>query len=70
MLEKVCAAVRAAGEIILEAKRYAGDGMAKTGDRNYVTEYDVRVQNVLEKSLAEILPEASSSRARTMTSPW
>ena len=59
MLEKVCAAVRAAGEIILEAKRYAGDGMAKTGDRNYVTEYDVRVQNALEKSLAEILPEAS-----------
>ena len=58
MLDAVCAAVRAAGKIMLEAKRYAGDGMAKSGDRNYVTEYDVRVQNALQISLGKIAPEA------------
>ncbi|MBR5519388.1 MAG: inositol monophosphatase [Clostridia bacterium] len=58
MLQQVCAAVKAAGEIILSA-HYSGDGMTKSGDRNYVTEYDVRVQNTLQKALAEIAPDVS-----------
>ena len=59
MLERICAAVRAAGEIVLSAETYRGDGMRKSGDGNYVTEYDVRVQACLRDALAGICPEAA-----------
>lgn len=59
LLEPVCEAVRAAGEIILSAECYRGDGMQKSGDRNYVTEYDIRVQNHLHEALTRICPEAA-----------
>ena len=59
MLDKICAAVRAAGEIVLSAETYCGDGIQKSGDGNYVTEYDVRVQNCLRGALASICPGAA-----------
>ena len=59
LIRQVCDTVRDAGAIIRSAERYRGDGMQKGGDRNYVTEYDVRVQNHLHGTLTEICPEAA-----------
>lgn len=59
MLDKICAAARSAGEIVLSAETYRGEGMQKNGDGNYVTEYDVRVQRYLRGALAEICPGAA-----------
>ncbi len=59
LLEPVCEAVREAGAIIRGAACYQGDGMQTSGDRNYVTEYDIRVQNHLHEALTRICPEAA-----------
>lgn len=59
MLDQICEAVREAGAIILSAETYRGDGMQKSGDHNYVTEYDLKVQKYLRGALGEICPEAA-----------
>ncbi len=60
-LEAIMQAVREAGAVMraahdIEAQKGAID--EKTGPANFVTVYDVRVQNMLMDSLHEILPEA------------
>ena len=53
-LEKI---IRGAGEIILSADT-PGEIFVKPGDANFVTEYDLRVQEYLYGALKALLPEA------------
>lgn len=55
---KVETLMRSASRIMLEAKNIGSHVDAKGGRQNFVTDYDKRVQEVLRKGLAEILPEA------------
>lgn len=48
-----------AGEIMLSAGRYSGSAAGKSGDRNYVTEYDLKIQRFLRERLSEVCPEAA-----------
>ncbi|MBO2515933.1 MAG: inositol monophosphatase [Clostridiales bacterium] len=56
LLEKVCEAARAAGEMIL--KENSSRAFRKEGHFNFVTETDLRVQDELQRRLSAILPEA------------
>lgn len=58
MIEKIKDLVRTCGTIILNAERDAIDIQSKEGSANFVTSYDVCVQEELKKGLAEIFPEA------------
>lgn len=58
LLEQITDAVRACGEIILHADRSKGCIDEKAGHANFVTSYDKKVQQELQKRLLEILPEA------------
>ena len=58
ILPKVENLVRRASRIMLEAKDIWSTVDAKGGRQNFVTDYDKRVQEVLQTGLAEILPEA------------
>jgi len=46
------------GEIVLSARDITGGIIKKPGDANYVTNYDIKVQQLLIEQLKELLPEA------------
>ena len=58
LLEKITEAVRECGEIILHADGSKSCIDEKAGHANFVTTYDKRVQQELQKRLLQILPEA------------
>lgn len=58
MLEKIVAAVRAAGDMIRDAHNIERDTREKTGAADLVTKYDVAVQEFLRRELLGICPEA------------
>lgn len=57
MRDKLKKIIRGAGEIILSADT-PGEIFVKPGDANFVTEYDLRVQEYLYGALKALLPEA------------
>ncbi len=50
--------MREAAKIMLSAENIDRSIHAKTGDQNFVTEYDVRTENMLREAFAKALPEA------------
>ena len=58
IIREINAAIRAAGDIILNADRSTETVESKEGHANFVTSYDKAVQEMLKKRLLEILPEA------------
>ncbi len=59
MLEVIKIIVRQAGKIMLEAHHIEDGVTSKQGSANFVTEYDVRVQNFLFKELKKKYPDAA-----------
>ncbi len=59
MIERMRAAALEAGKIIKNADRSELLALQKSGDRNFVTKYDVLVQKFLKNALAEAVPEAA-----------
>lgn len=59
MMEKIEAAVRAAGKILLSAHVEKQEIHEKIGPANFVTDYDVRIQQYLMNRLSTILPGCS-----------
>lgn len=58
LLKEIIAAVRTCGTIILNADRTKPGIDEKAGHANFVTAYDKKVQEELQKKLLAILPEA------------
>lgn len=58
MINKIIETVKEAGEIILSAHNQEASITAKEGKKNFVTKYDVAVQDFLFKELALKFPEA------------
>ena len=58
MLEEIIEAARQAGKIMLEAEKASIDVKEKTGSANFVTQYDMAVQENLRQALQKICPEA------------
>ncbi len=56
MYDRIEKLARDCGEILKNADRNSIDVNAKEGHANFVTEYDVRVQNKIQSGLKEILP--------------
>lgn len=57
--KKIEACVKKAGQMILNANLENASVEKKTGDANFCTEYDIKVQQYLIDELSGILPEAS-----------
>ena len=57
-IEQIIKTIKTAGEIILTAHEQEYSVTAKEGKKNFVTKYDVAVQEYLFKELAKIVPEA------------
>ena len=57
-IEQIIKTIKDAGEIILTAHEQEDSVTAKEGKKNFVTKYDVAVQEYLFKELAKIVPEA------------
>lgn len=58
MLDKIIETVKEAGKIILSAHNREASVTAKEGKKNFVTKYDVAVQDFLFAELARNFPEA------------
>ncbi|MBR6620569.1 MAG: inositol monophosphatase [Clostridia bacterium] len=58
MTEKIIEIVKEAGKIILSAHNQENAVTAKEGKKNFVTKYDVAVQDFLFNELAKAFPEA------------
>lgn len=58
MYEFIPEVMREAAEIMLSAHNIDSAVIAKPGDANFVTEYDIAVQKFLEEKLTALLPEA------------
>lgn len=58
MLEQMIAAAIEAGKIMLDAENAEKDVQEKEGSANFVTQYDVAVQNYLQEALRKVMPEA------------
>ena len=58
LYEKICAAVREAGAIVLQATDEGKHVREKTSRHDLVTAYDARVQRFLQERLLALLPEA------------
>lgn len=58
MLEKITEIVKEAGKIILSAHNQENAVTAKEGKKNFVTKYDVAVQEFLFKELSKAFPDA------------
>ncbi len=58
LLDEIVEIVRECGEIILQADRNENVVTAKEGHANFVTVYDKKVQDILERRLKELLPES------------
>ncbi len=59
MLEEIKKVVIAAGEIILSAHHIQDGVESKEGRANFVTKYDVEVQNFLYQELKKVFPKAA-----------
>ena len=60
MTNEILERIRQAGEIILSANYHEDNNLhSKSGTANFVTEYDLKVQDFLYKSLAEVIPDAN-----------
>jgi myo-inositol-1(or 4)-monophosphatase len=59
MLDNIISIITSAGDIILEAQHIQDHVESKQGQANFVTKYDVEVQDFLYRKLSEVLPEAS-----------
>ena len=57
LLTEIEAIIKEAGAIMLEAKQF--HLQQKEGNQNYVTQYDIEVENFLIKELSKLLPQAS-----------
>ena len=58
MIEKIIETVKEAGKIVLSAHNQESAVTAKEGKKNFVTKYDVAVQEFLFNELAKAFPEA------------
>lgn len=58
MLNRIIETVKAAGDIVLSAHNQESAVTAKEGKKNFVTKYDVAVQEFLFSELAKSFPEA------------
>ena len=58
MLNKIIEIVKEAGKIILSAHNQESTITAKEGKKNFVTKYDVAVQDFLFNELGKAFPEA------------
>lgn len=58
MYSRITSLIERCGEIVLSARDINGGIIKKPGDANYVTNYDIRVQDLLIGALRDILPEA------------
>lgn len=58
LVQKMTDVVRECGKYILNANRSTIEIDSKAGPANFVTEYDKKVQNLLEEKLIEIVPDA------------
>ncbi len=58
LYEQICAAVREAGTIVLQATAEGKNVREKTSRHDLVTAYDARVQRFLQERLLALLPEA------------
>ena len=58
LYEKICAVMREAGSIILQASESGKHVQEKTSRHDLVTAYDARVQRFLQERLLALLPEA------------
>ena len=58
IVHKMIEVVRECGQIILNADRKELEIDSKAGPANFVTEYDKKVQDMLEEELMKIVPEA------------
>lgn len=58
MLEKITEIVKEAGKIVLSAHNQENAVTAKEGKKNFVTKYDVAVQDFLFKEFGKVFPEA------------
>lgn len=58
MLNKIIETVKKAGKIVLSAHNQENAVTAKEGKKNFVTKYDVAVQDFLFKELGNAFPEA------------
>lgn len=58
LLEQIILIVKACGKIVLNADRSELNISDKPGAKNFVTRYDVMVQNELKKKLSDLLPSA------------
>lgn len=59
MIEQIKETVKQAGQIMLNASHIKDGVKSKQGRANFVTKYDVEVQNFLFRELAKICPEAA-----------
>lgn len=59
LLQKITEIVHECGKILLEADDIQRRIHQKEGKGNFVTDYDSRVQEILEKRLLELIPEAA-----------
>lgn len=59
MLDRIKDIVRSAGQIILKAHHIQNSVESKLGRANYVTKYDVEVQNYLYEELRKVMPQAA-----------
>jgi len=57
--EKIMQLMRECGDVMQNADRSQIDVDSKAGHGNFVTKYDTMIQDMLEKGLKEIMPEAA-----------
>lgn len=58
-IQKIIEAVKQAGEILLSAHLHADEIYAKPGEANFVTAFDMRIQQFLIEKIVEICPDAA-----------
>lgn len=58
MYSKITSLMERCGEVMLSARDIGGGIIKKPGDANFVTDYDIKVQDILISGLHDILPEA------------
>ena len=57
-LQNICDLIRECGKLMRNADRSKLQIDSKLGRANFVTSYDKKVQNALQRGLADIMPEA------------
>ena len=58
ILDEIIEAAKECGQVMLQADRANFGIKDKAGKANFVTKYDCKIQEMLEKKLSELLPEA------------